>query len=234
MSRNKKTFKKPQLLIFGLVGFLIVKTLFFPNKLFNLGFLHMRQEYFWVLILTGFSIMMGAVWDQWKYKSHTQIGHGLNTSFNSDDIHHVGKWIMTRRGGIDVRDFSQPGREGIAIFPDMAYEYLQNNLLAKVVFFDWELNKAPYIVKQYVENEGLPTKDIKLGLAAPEIEHNNQAYIEWKKDWENQNQGKNSIRTLLDKGLELNQKVKDMGESPTKNKIEGKLTRVEEKINEED
>lgn len=227
---NSDLIKGPSKVLMVLGSILFVKVMFFPEKLFQMGFLHMRIEIFLALFLFAIAFVGGAMWDQMKYRSKKLVGYGLSGSLYTDDVHRIGDWVVALRGGIEVTGFNQHGREGIAVFPGIGFEWMEKNLLAKGVFVEVDKERLPRLVREYIEKEDLPTNSIMMALAPTEIEHHNKVFISWMQEYGDLNALKKAKEKMTEEVMERSQDIVEWKKDTKKSSAEGAIQRLTEKL----
>ncbi|MBS3782781.1 MAG: hypothetical protein KGY68_09290 [Candidatus Thermoplasmatota archaeon] len=226
--------KSHKYIIFGICFFLMFGHILPWVRMqwpFNTNF-EMRGSFF----IGGFIFLMielaDAEWDKMKHRSPQIQSDDVTSSItgSAKDTERRGKWTATRLGGIMWKGFGMAGKEGTLIAPEIAID----NKLAAGTFVHAKAERVgkeslPPLVKDMVEESEMP-EPYYLSMAPSEVELQNQAFLDWKRDKKQQNQGKNAIEATLNKGFRLTRQLQEMKDLSASSKMKGKVQKLEEKI----
>jgi len=184
-------------------------------------------------IIFGLSLQLTKyMWDAWKYDSKFFMAPGLSASLSGDkekDTEVVGEWIAIRLGGVGVEGFSFAGKEGTAFVHYLALEDMIEGSVGQAKMEETKDKRLPNIVKKLAKKKELP-RPYHLGTAPSSIEKQNKSYVEWKENWKQENEGRNTIKSLMKDGFKLTRQMQEMKDLTADSKVKGKVQQLEEKI----
>lgn len=222
--------KKPVIAAYIFALFLILKGIFFPDRLFNMGYVTMKAEPLYGIFIFLSAALSAAMWDRWKYNTVQFVAHGLSGSFYKGDSARVGNWFVTSLGGIDIPNFNDKGREETVIVPMPSIRYMGDNVVSNVVPKKVDLDQVPRMAKEYIEDNDLPTDNIKLGTIPARIEESNKTLPEYQKEWEDLNEIINFKESALREVMKDSNKIVEWREDVSGSKSMGKIQRKIEKL----
>jgi len=194
--------------------------------------MRIRMSTFLAIIL-GLSLQLTKyMWDAWKYDSKFFMSPGISASLSGDkekDTEVVGEWTAIRLGGVGVEGFSFAGKEGTAFVHYLALEDMIEGTVGQAKMEETKDERLPGVVKKLAKKKELP-RPYHLGTAPSSIEKQNKSYVEWKENWKQQNEGKNTIKSLLKDSFKLTRQMQEMKKLTADSKVKTKVQQLEDKI----
>lgn len=229
---DRKYFKY---MVYGFCMFLVFKPVFLPGVLFDWGFSTFKTEQ----LMGGFLILiifsLDGMYAKMKQESPILQGYNFSSthSFKPEDELYDGDWAYIRTGGINAWGVSEKGKRSTLVCPWPAYKFTESGIFVNAhIQKNVPKSELPTEVKKFVDRNELPTP-IHLAVAPANVEANNQAFIDWKQEWQKMNQGENTVQGLLDKGFQLSSQIDHFANSKT-DKVKGEIQRLKEKMEDND
>jgi len=123
-----------------------------------------------------------------------------------------------------------PGFEGTLIAPEIA---IDNKLSAGTFVHakaeETEKERLPAPAKKMVEVNDMPTT-YYLATEPSEVTLQNSSYLDFKRQWKQENEGENAIQSTLMQGFNLTRKLQEMNELSADSKLKGRVQRLKEKV----